>query len=190
MMNASEGANEYAKSLTPLASKYAAEIEAILAKYPPEERRSAVMPLLHLAQRERMYVDRETMGEIGEILGISSTEVASIVGFYTLYYDKPGGKYHVQVCTDLPCALRGADKFLQELCERLGISPGETTEDGLVTVEEVMCLAACDKAPMFQLHSSQGLSYYENQTVENALKLIDELRTMAKRGPGHYESAE
>jgi len=188
-MNPIEGANETVKSLTPLASKYAEEIETILAKYPPEERRSAVMPLLHLAQRERMYVDRATMREIGDILGISATDVASIVGFYTLYYDEPGGKYHVQVCTDLPCALRGADQFLDELCERLGIRPGETTEDGLVTVEEVMCLAACDKAPMFQVHSGQGLSYYENQTVDNALKLIEELRMMATRGPGHYESA-
>jgi len=188
-MNPDEVTKEPKKSLSPFASKYAAEIEAILSKYPPEQRRSAVMPLLHLAQRERMYVDRETMREIGEILGMSTTEVASIVGFYTLYYDKPAGKFHIQVCTDLPCALRGADKFLQELCERLGVQPGETTSDGLITIEEVMCLAACDKAPIFQVHSGSGIHYYENQTVENALKLIEDLRTMATRGPGHYESA-
>lgn len=187
-MNVSDGASEVTKSLSPLSSKYAREIEAILAKYPPEQRRSAVMPLLYLAQKERMYVDRETMQEIGEILGMSTTDVASIVGFYSLYYDEPGGKYHIQICTDLPCALRGAEDFLVELCERLGILPGETTKDGLITIEEVMCLAACDKAPMFQVQSSQGLEYYENQTVENALKLIEELRTMATRGPGHYES--
>ncbi len=187
-MNVSDGASEVTKSLSPLSSKYAREIEAILAKYPPEQRRSAVMPLLYLAQKERMYVDRETMQEIGEILGMSTTDVASIVGFYSLYYDEPGGKYHIQICTDLPCALRGAEDFLVELCERLGILPGETTKDGLITIEEVMCLAACDNAPMFQVQSSQGLEYYENQTVENALKLIEELRTMATRGPGHYES--
>ena len=186
----SESTNETTKFLSPLASKYAAEIEAILAKYPPEERRSAVMPLLYLAQRERMYVDRDTMREIGEILGISTTEVASIVGFYSLYYDEPAGRYHIQVCTDLPCALRGADQFMEELCERLGIQPGETTQDGLITIEEVMCLAACDKAPMFQVQSGQGLTYYENQTVDNALKLIEDLRTMAKRGPGHYERSD
>lgn len=186
-MNASEIANQTTKSLSPFASKYAKEIEAILAKYPPDKRRSAVMPLLYLAQRERMYVDRETMKEIGEILGISTTDVASIVGFYSLYYDTAGGKYRIQVCTDLPCALRGADQFLEELCERLGIRPGETTQDGLITVERVMCLAACDKAPMFQVQSGQGISYYERQTVENTLKLIEDLRTMATRGPGHYE---
>jgi len=169
-----------------LAEKYAQEIKKILAKYPPEERRSAVMPLIYLAQRDKMYVGREQMAEIAEILGMSATEVASIVGFYSLYYDQPGGKYHVQVCTDLPCALRGADKFLDDLCARLGIQPGETTSDGLVMVEAVMCLAACDKAPMFQVQSGEGLKYYENQTVENALALIGELRAdAAKRRAGH-----
>ena len=189
-MNPSDITNQTTKSLSPLVSKYAKEIETILAKYPADQRKSAVMPLLHLAQKERMYIDRETMREIGEILGISTTEVASIVGFYSLYYDKPGGKFHIQVCTDLPCALRGADKFLEELCERLGIQPGETSQDGLITIEKVMCLAACDKAPMLQVHSGQGLTYYENQTVENALKLIEDLRTIATRGPGHYERSD
>ena len=167
-----------------LAEKYAQEIQAILEKYPPEERRAAVMPLIYLAQREKMYVNREDMAEIGAILGISSTDVASIVGFYSLYYDQPKGKYHIQVCTDLPCALRGADRFLAELCARLGIQPGETSADGLITVEAVMCLAACDKAPMFQVQSAAGLTYYENQTVENALALIEQLRSDAARRRG------
>jgi NADH-quinone oxidoreductase subunit E len=160
-----------------LAEKYTTEIQTILAKYPPEERRSAVMPLLFLAQRDQLYVDRRSMSEIAEILGISTTEVASVVGFYSLYYDQPGGKYRIQVCTDLPCALRGAEQFMEQLCQRLGIKPGETTSDGLFTVEPVMCLASCDKAPMFQVQSGGGLAYYEDQTVENALALIEQLRT-------------
>jgi NADH-quinone oxidoreductase subunit E len=164
-----------------LAEKYAQEIQAILEKYPPEERRAAVMPLIYLAQREKMYVNREDMAEIGAILGISATEVASIVGFYSLYYDQPKGKYHIQVCTDLPCALRGAERFLEELCKRLNIQPGETTADGLVTVEAVMCLAACDKAPMFQVQSGGGLQYFEHQTLESALALIEQLRADAAR---------
>jgi len=164
-----------------LAEKYAQEIQAILEKYPPEERRAAVMPLVYLAQREKMYVNREDMAEIGVILGISATEVASIVGFYSLYYDQPRGKYHIQVCTDLPCALRGAERFMQELCKRLNIQPGETTSDGLITVEPVMCLAACDKAPMFQVQSGTGLQYFEQQTVESALALIEQLRADAAR---------
>ena len=162
-----------------LAEKFATEIQAILAKYPPEERRAAVMPLLYLVQRDQLYVDRRSMAEIAEILGISTTEVASVVGFYSLYYDQPGGKYRIQVCTDLPCALRGAEQFMEQLCQRLGIKPGETTSDGLFTVEPVMCLASCDKAPMFQVQSGGGLAYYEDQTVENALALIEQLRTEA-----------
>lgn len=162
-----------------LAEKFATEIQTILAKYPPEERQAAVMPLLYLVQRDQLYVDRHSMSEIAEILGISTTEVASVVGFYSLYYDQPGGKYRIQVCTDLPCALRGAEQFMEQLCQRLGIKPGETTSDGLFTVEPVMCLASCDKAPMFQVQSGGGLAYYEDQTVENALALIEQLRTEA-----------
>jgi NADH-quinone oxidoreductase subunit E len=159
-----------------LAEKYSQEIQNILAKYPPENKRSAVMPLLYLAQREGGFVTKPAMQEIAEILGISATEVASIVGFYTLYYDKPGGKYRLQVCTDLPCALRGAQEFLEKLCDNLGIQVGETTPDGMITVEAVMCLAGCDRAPMFQLQSGEGLTYHENQTVESALALIKELK--------------
>jgi NADH-quinone oxidoreductase subunit E len=159
-----------------LIEKYPQEIERILSKYPTEGKRSAVMPLLYLAQRENMYVTKQSMREVGEILGISSTEVASIIGFYTLYHDQPGGKYRIQVCNDLPCALQGADEFLEKLCDNLGIKIGETTPDGMITVEGVMCLAGCDKAPMFQVQSGDGLDYHENQSVESALTLIEELR--------------
>lgn len=158
-----------------LLEKYANEIESILAKYPPDQKRSAVMPLLYLAQGEAGYVTRQAMAEIASILEISPTEVASIVGFYSLYYDRPGGKHRLQVCTDLPCALRGAEEFLEKLCENLGIRVGETTPDGRVTVEAVMCLAGCDKAPLFQVQSAEGLAYHENQTVESALAVIEAL---------------
>jgi NADH-quinone oxidoreductase subunit E len=124
-----------------------------------------------------MYVTKESMDNIAEILEIDPTDVASIVGFYTLYYDVPAGKYRVQVCTDLPCALRGAEDFMEKLCENLGIRVGGTTPDGKVTVEKVMCLAGCDRAPMFQLQSGEGISYHENQTVESALELIEGLRS-------------
>lgn len=159
--------------MNKLQQKHAHEIEAILAKYPAQEKRSAVMPLLYLAQREDGYVTKQAMTEIAEILGLSTTDVASIVGFYTLFYDEQGGKYRIQVCTDLPCALRGAEEFLEKLCENLGIRVGETTPDGLVTVERVMCLAACDKAPMFQVQTGEGLAYHENQSVESAMKLVN-----------------
>jgi NADH-quinone oxidoreductase subunit E len=153
--------------------KYADEIQKVFEKYPSDQKRSAVMPLLYIAQREEGYVDNHAIEDIAEILDISPTEVATIIGFYTLYHDEKGGKIRIQVCTDLPCALRGADKFLAELCETLGIQPGETTPDGLVTVEAVMCLAACDKAPMFQTQTGDGIAYHENMTVEKTLELIE-----------------
>jgi NADH-quinone oxidoreductase subunit E len=159
-----------------LVEKYSQEIEGILAKYPPEQKRAAVMPLLYLAQRESGYVTRQAMADIGEILDLLPTEVASVVGFYTLYYDESGGKYHIQVCTDLPCALRGAEQFLEKFCENLGIRIGETTSDGIVTVEQVTCLAACDRAPIFQLQSGDGITYYENQTLNSALELVERLK--------------
>jgi NADH-quinone oxidoreductase subunit E len=168
-----------------LSEKYSQEIIHILEKYPSDQKRAAVMPLLYLAQREKNYVTKGSLDEIAEILGISATEVASIVGFYSLYYDQPAGKYHVQVCTDLPCALRGAEQFLEKLCENLGIQVGETTPDGVVTVEHVMCLAGCDKAPMFQVQSGESIVYHENQTVESAMELIDQFREQERRRNGH-----
>jgi NADH-quinone oxidoreductase subunit E len=159
-----------------LVEKYANEVEKILAKYPPDQKRSAIMPLLYLAQRDDGYITRQDMEEIAQVLEITPTDVASIVGFYTLYYEQPGGKFRVQVCNDLPCALRGADEFLERLCDNLGIKVGQTTPDGMVTVEAVMCLAGCDKAPLFQVQSGEGLKYYENQTVESALEWIETLR--------------
>lgn len=165
-----------------LDKKYPKEIKQLLAKYPPEHKRSAVMPLLYLAQREEGYVNKEAMQDIARILDITETEVASIVGFYSLYHDKKAGKYRMQVCTDLPCALRGADEFLNNLCENLGIKVGETTEDGLVTLESVMCLAACDRAPMFQTQGPDGIKYHEYMTVDRTMELIDALKKAEKEG--------
>ena len=164
--------------MNALLQEHANQIQAILAKYPADKdgRRSAVMPLLYLAQHEYGFITRQAIREVAEICEISETEVTSIVGFYSLYYDQPSGKYHVQVCTDLPCALRGAEQFLEKLCDNLGIRVGETTQDGMIKVEAVMCLAGCDKAPMFQVQSANGIEYYENQTVDSALELINKLR--------------
>ena len=166
--------------MNSLAEKYPNEVQNILSKYPPEQKRSAVMPLLYLAQRDSGHLTARSLLEVAELCEITATEVASIVGFYTLYHDEPGGKHRIQVCTDLPCALRGAEQFLEKLCENLGIRVGETTPDGVVTVEAVMCLAGCDKAPMFQVQDKNGLSYHENQSVESTLKLVDTWRKEAR----------
>ncbi len=159
-----------------LAEKYPDEVKKILAKYPPEQKQSAIMPLLHLVQREQGYIDRHAMREIAALTGVTETDVAEIIGFYTLYHDAPAGRLRIQVCTDVACALRGADEFLAQLCARLGIEPGGTTPDGLVTVEAVMCLAACDKAPLFQVQGPQGIEYHENMTVEKTLEFLEAAR--------------
>jgi NADH-quinone oxidoreductase subunit E len=159
-----------------LVKKYPKEVKQILAKYPPDGKRSAVMPLLYLAQRENGYITREAMQEIADQLEMSVTDVGSIVGFYTLFHDKKEGRYRLQVCTDLPCALRGADGFMESLCTRLGIHSGETTPDGVITLEAVNCLAACDRAPMFQVQSRGGLAYYEEMTMDKTMAVVAQPR--------------
>lgn len=159
-----------------LAQKYPREVEQIMQKYPPEQKRSAVMPLLYLAQREEGYITKEAMRDIAGLLDITVTDIAALIGFYTLFHDEKAGKYRMQVCTDLPCALRGADQFMQALCGNLGIKVGETTPDGLVTLEAVTCLAACDKAPMFQVQGPEGIRYHENMTVDRTMELVEALR--------------
>ncbi len=164
-----------------LADQYSTEIKTILANYPADQRRSAVMPLLHLAQQAYGALSHATLAEVGALVGLAPTEVAGLAGFYTLYAEHPEGKRRVQVCTDLPCALRGADQFAEALCANLRIRLGETTADGEFTVEAVTCLAGCDRAPMFQIQDRTGVHYYEGTaeqplTVERALEILSGLK--------------
>ena len=165
--------------MNELLSKHAEEIKKILAKYPQDYKRSAVMPLLHLAQRENTYVSPQNLQDIAEICETSVTDVAALIGFYTLYYDQPLGRYHIQVCTDLPCALRGAEDFLEKLCQALDTKVGQPTGDGLFIIDEVKCVAACHRAPVFQVQGEGEITYHENQTVETALAVIEALRQKA-----------
>ncbi len=175
--------------MNELLNQYPQEVEQILSGYPEERNRAAVMQLLFLAQRTSGKVSPGAMRDIAEICGISTTDVASIVGYYTLFHEEAegGGRYRIQVCTDLPCGLRGARDFLAGLCDALGIQPGGTTPDGLITVEEVKCLAACHRAPLFQLQSGDGITYHENQTVELALALVETLRSRQGEGRGDHD---
>ena len=163
-----------------LAKKYPKEVKQILSKYPPEHKRSAVMPLLYLAQREEGYINKAAMQDIAKIVDVTETDVAAIVGFYTSYHDEKAGKYRMQVCTDLPCALRGAEQFMESLCGNLGIKVGETTADGNITLEAVTCLAACAKATMFQVQGPDGIKYHENMTVDRTMELISVLKRSSK----------
>ena len=162
--------------MNQLLKKYPEEIKRILAKYPTEQKQAAVMPLLHLAQGEIGFVSRTAMQEIAEITGVTTTEVASVVGFYTLFHDAPEGKIRLQVCTDVACDLRGAKEYLANLCQQLDAKPGETPMDGFITIEEVKCLAACDRAPLFQSQIGNELEYHENQT---STRTMDWLRSMS-----------
>lgn len=165
--------------MNTLAEKYPQDIKRILAKYPPEQKRSAIMPLLFLAQRETGQVSPEAVQEIASMLAVSTTEITSVMGFYTLFHDHPGGRYRLQVCHDLSCALNGAETFLEQLCRHLGIEEGQTTPDGLFTIEAVPCLAACDRGPVFQLQGDGEIVYYEKQTLESVRTLLETLRQRA-----------
>ncbi len=169
-----------------LADKYPDQIATIIAQYPPEQKRSAVMPLLYLAQSEYGHITPAAMQEVGDLIDLTPTEVAGVVGFYTLFSDKDFGKRRMQICTDLPCALRGAEAFASEVCQKLGVKVGEMTKDGEWTVETVMCLAGCDHAPMFQVQDANGIHYHESQspdvpmTADQALMILDQYRQIGK----------
>lgn len=143
------------------------------------------MPLLYLAQEEYGWVSDEALDQVAILCDLDPTQVKSIAGFYTMYSEKPKGKYWLQVCTDLPCALRGADEFHKQLKEYLGVQEGGTTEDGLFTVEHVMCLAACDKAPMLQCN----FHYMEQLDMEKIKAFIEEKRAeFAQAAEGTQEA--
>jgi NADH-quinone oxidoreductase subunit E len=164
--------------MNELLNKYPQEIERIQSRYPagPTGRQAAVMPLLYLAQREQNYLSKQAIQDVAEITGLSTTDVGSIAGFYTLFHEEPGGGYRLQVCTDLPCALRGAEQFFGELCAAMGVNAGETSADGLFLVEEVTCLAACHRAPMMQVQGNGDIAYHEHLTVEKAMQVVEMLR--------------
>lgn len=158
-----------------LADKYQERLQKIFAKYP--DKRSAVMPILYLAQQEYGWVTPESVDEVADLCELDPTQVKSVAGFYTMYRELPKGKYWLQVCTDFPCALRGADEFHHDLLHHLGIEEGETTSDGMFTVEHVMCLAGCDRAPMLQCN----FHFHENLDLEKAKALIEQWRAEAKQ---------
>lgn len=159
-----------------LIDDYASEIDAILARYP--DKRSAVLPVMYLAQEAYGFISDDAINDVAAVLDLESTHVLSIAGFYTLMYEEPVGKYVLEICNDLPCALRGADDLVETACGKLGIELGGTTDDGMFTIKTVMCLAACDRAPMLQVN----LRYEENLDDEKFDALIESLRQGDKNG--------
>jgi NADH-quinone oxidoreductase subunit E len=170
-----------------LADKYGSEIQAILSRYPEEEKRSAVMALLYLAQREYGLITKGALIEVGALAGLDPTQVAGLTGFYSLFQDRPKGKLCIRICTDLPCSLRGADQFAADLCANLGVKLGQTTPDGEFTVEAVSCLAGCDKAPLFQVQDRDGVHYFESESSDRPMtttRAMDILDGLKKEGRG------
>jgi NADH-quinone oxidoreductase subunit E len=164
-----------------LKEKYKTEIDDILSRYPV--RRSAVLPLLYMAQKEEGYVSEAAMKEIAGILRLTQSQVYEVVTFYTMFQLKPIGKFHVQVCKSLMCALVGSDTLLAWLKVRLGIGPGETTIDKLFTISTVECLASCGTGPMMQINDD----YYESVTEDKLDRILADLKrngtSLLKSGP-------
>lgn len=152
------------------------EARKIIARYPEGRQKSALIPLLHLAQAEfGGWLDVPVMDYVASILELQPIEVYEVATFYTMFHMKPVGKYVLDVCQTGPCMLRGSDELIDHIKNRLGIQVGETTEDGLFTLRTVECLGACGYAPMLQL----GKFYKENLTKEKVDALLEELRAAA-----------
>ena len=146
-----------------------AKFEEYLSRYPIK--RAAIMPTLWLAQEEFGWLSEEVLEYVAELLDLSPAFTASVASFYTMYYKRPVGKHHIQVCTNLSCALVGADGIVACLRDRLGIEVGQTTSDGRFTLSVVECLASCGTAPMMQVNDD----YCENLTQQSTLEIVDRL---------------
>lgn len=152
------------------------EIERYISHYPADRKKSAVLPVLHIAQAEfGGWVSPAVQDKVAEILGIEPIEVYEVATFYTMFNLKPVGNYVLEVCRTGPCMLRGADQLIEHIENRIGCKVGETSPDGMFTLKTVECLAACGMGPMLQIHET----YHENLDPEKVDKLLEDLRTKA-----------
>lgn len=147
------------------------QISQAAQRYP--KIRSAILPALHVAYEEHGYLSDQMYEEIAEILGLKTIDVAQAASFYTMFPKAKRGKYLIQVCRNISCALLGSHHLTEYLLEKLNVDLGETTADGLFTVVEVECLGSCSTAPMMQVNAQ----YYENLTIEKVDRLIEEFRS-------------
>ncbi|MCL6099923.1 MAG: NAD(P)H-dependent oxidoreductase subunit E [Bacteroidetes bacterium] len=145
-------------------------IDDVRKKYPTSL--AAVMPVVYIAQEQNGYITNEAMEEIANVLGIDKVNVLSVVTFYTMYHTKPMGKYHIQVCTNVSCMLRGAYEIWDDVKGKLGIDHMQVTADGKYSLEEVECMGACGYAPMIAVNED----YFENLSKEKVFEIIDSLK--------------
>jgi NADH-quinone oxidoreductase subunit E len=146
------------------------KIQALIGKYP--QKRSALIPSLHLAQKEAGYLSPEMVQEIARLFDLAPNEVQEVVSFYTMFYRKPMGKYVIQVCTNISCLLCNAEEIAAHLTQRLGINFGETSSDQKYTLLEVECLGSCGTSPVIQINDD----YYEDLTIEKLDRILDGLQ--------------
>ena len=144
-------------------------VDGILSRYPTRE--AAILPVLHLAQREFGHLSDAAIEYVASLLGFSPARIEGVATFYTMYQRTPVGKYHLQVCRNLSCSLMGAEHLIEHLAGRLGIRPGQTTPDGKFTLSLVECLGSCGTAPVVQVNDD----YHENLSVEAVDRLLDGL---------------
>lgn len=152
------------------------EVQSIVDRYPQGKQKSALIPVLHLAQEEfGGWLSTATMDYVASVLNLKPIEVYEVATFYSMFNLKPVGKYLFEICQTGPCMLNGSDDIVKYIYEKLGIKPGETTEDGMFTLKTVECLGACGYAPMMQ----QGKYYKEHLTKERIDSIIAECRNTA-----------
>ena len=151
------------------------EVQRIINFYPEGKQKSALIPVLHLAQQEfGGWLSTETMDYVASVFNLSPIEVYEVATFYSMYNLKPVGKYMFEVCQTGPCMINGSDEIIQYIFEKLGIKPGETTADGIFTLKTVECLGACGYAPMMQM----GKNYKEHLTKEKVDAIVESCKTL------------
>lgn len=161
----------FERNMSKFSEEKLAKVKEIMARYPEGKQKSALLPVLHLAQDSfGGWLSSDTMDYVAELLNITPIEVYEVATFYSMYNLKPVGKYMFEVCQTGPCMLRGSDDIIAYIQAKLGIKPGETTTDGLFTLKTVECLGACGYAPMMQL----GKTYREHLTKERVDAIIEE----------------
>src|SRR5262245_51631936 len=149
-----------------------AKLETICARYPPDQRKSAILAALYLAQHQQGYLTQNAMRHVAEVIRCTPAEVEDVVSYYTMFYTRPVGRHVLQVCRTLPCALRGAERVTEALARALSVTPGQTDAAGEFTLLEVECLGACDRAPVVGVNDH----WHECQNPEDVPALIEGLR--------------
>ena len=152
----------------------AAQLEEICSKYPPEQRKSAVLAALYLVQEQQGYLTASALRHVAQFLRITPAEVEDVATYYVMFFKAPVGKYVLQVCRTLSCALAGAERLTESLSEKLGLKVGETDASGMFTLLEFECLGACDRAPVVMVNNEH---WHEKATPESCSKLVDDLKT-------------